>query len=109
MNPRTIASGLLLFTGVAHVAEFVVRSHELPMAVFGAIYFALGLWLRRPGKAGLIASTVLPAVGGLGGAMQMSAGPVDPILAGMVAIDVVVVACCVWTLARGAAAGASSA
>ncbi|MFI5321905.1 MAG: hypothetical protein ACHQ6V_20190, partial [Myxococcota bacterium] len=73
MNQRTIASGLLLFTGVAHAAEWALRSHATPMLVFGAIYFALGLWLRRPGKAPLIASAVLPALGGLGGAQQLAA------------------------------------
>ena len=111
MNPRAIASSLLLFTGVAHAAEYGLRSHALPMLVFGAIYFALGLWLRRAGKAPLIASALLPALGGFGGAQQLLAatGAIDPILAGMVAIDAVVVVCCVWTLARGDAASAPTA
>jgi lipopolysaccharide export LptBFGC system permease protein LptF len=110
MNPRTIASGLLLFTGVAHVAEYFLRSHAAPMLVFGAIYFALGLWLRRVGKPPLIASVVLPGLGGLGGTQQLlTAGAIDPILAGMVAIDAVVVAVCVWCLVKGENAGASSA
>ncbi|HEY8120512.1 MAG TPA: hypothetical protein VII78_04285 [Myxococcota bacterium] len=107
MNPRTIASGLLLFTGVAHAAEWALRSHATPMLVFGAIYFALGLWLRRPGKAPLIASAVLPALGGLGGAQQLAAAPaLDPVLAGMVAIDAVVVVCCVACLVKGEASAA---
>jgi hypothetical protein len=107
MNPRTIASGLLLFTGVAHAAEWALRNHATPMLVFGAIYFALGLWLRRPGKAPLIASAVLPALGGLGGAQQLAAAPaLDPVLAGMVAIDAVVVVCCVACLVKGEASAA---
>ncbi|MFI5320143.1 MAG: hypothetical protein ACHQ6V_11245, partial [Myxococcota bacterium] len=81
--------------------------HATPMLVFGAIYFALGLWLRRPGKAPLIASAVLPALGGLGGAQQLAAAPaLDPVLAGMVAIDAVVVVCCVACLVKGEASAA---
>ncbi len=104
MNLRAIASGLLLFTGVAHVAEYFARSHDSGMVVAGVVYFALGLWLRRAGKAPLVASAILPALGGGLGASQMSAGAVDPILAGMIAIDAVVVACCVVCLVRGEAA-----
>ena len=102
---RALASALLLFSGALHAAEYGLRSHALPMLVFGAIYFALGLWLRRAGKAPLIASAPLPALGGFGGAQQLlgSAGAVDPILAGMVAIDAVVVVCCVLCLVKGEA------
>ncbi len=110
MNPRALASGLLLFTGALHAAEYGLRSHALPMLVFGAIYFALGFWLRRAGKAPLIASVVLPALGGFGGAQALlAASPVDPILAGMVAIDAVVVVCCVVCLVKGEAASAPAA
>ena len=102
VNPRSLASGLLLFTGVAHAAEWALRSHAAPMLLFGAIYFALGLWLRRAGKPPLIAGAAVPALGGLGGAQQLLAAPaIDPVLAGMVAIDAVVVVCCVMCLVRG--------
>jgi hypothetical protein len=104
MNPRAIASGLLTFTGFAHVLEYWLRSHDQGMLIAGIVYFALGVWLRRPGKLPLIASAILPALGGLGGAQQLLAAPaLDPILAGMVAIDAVVVACCVVCLVRGEA------
>jgi hypothetical protein len=72
------------------------------MLVFGGIYFALGLWLRRPGKLPLVFGALIPAIGGLGGASQLAAAPaLDPILAGMVAIDLAVVACCAICLVRG--------
>ena len=102
MNARMLASGLLLFTGFAHVLEYWLRSQAQTMLIAGIIYFALGVWLRRPGKAPLIASALLPALGGLGGTQQLlaAAGAVDPILAGMVAIDAVVVVCCVWSLVK---------
>ncbi len=102
MNPRAIAGGLLLFTGFAHVLEHWLRSQSREMLIAGIVYFALGVWLRRPGKLPLIAGSVLPALGGLGGAQQLLAAPaIDPILAGMIAIDLVVVACCVTCLLRG--------
>jgi hypothetical protein len=109
MSARSLASALLLFTGVAHAAEWALRSHAAPMLVFGAVYFALGLWLRRPGKAPLVASIALPALGGLGGAQQLAAAPaVDPVLAGMVAIDAIVVVCCILAWRRGDAAATSA-
>ena len=109
MSPRTIASSLLLFTGFAHVLEYWLRSGAQTMLIAGIVYFALGVWLRRAGKLPLVASAILPALGGLGGAQQLAAsGAIDPILAGMIAIDAVVVACCVWALARGEAASAPS-
>jgi hypothetical protein len=95
---RTIAMGLLLFTGVAHVVKyFADGAAETGMAVFGAIYFVLGVLLRRPGRWPLWLAAVLPAVGGLGGSAQLGQH-FDPVMALFVAIDVVVVACCVYLL-----------
>jgi hypothetical protein len=98
-GPRSIASALLLFTGVAHVAEFALRSHAPPMLIAGIVYLALGLWLRRPGRIALWASLLLPAIGGLGGLQGLRA-TFDPILAVMVAIDAAVVVCCAAALWR---------
>ncbi len=98
-NLRSLASALLIFTGVAHLAEFALRSHAAVMAVAGVVYLALGLWLRRPGRLALWASLLLPALGGLGGFQQLRQA-FDPILAAMVAIDAVVVVCCAVVLWR---------
>jgi hypothetical protein len=96
---RTVASALLLFTGVAHLVKYFASSGAdgAGMAVFGVIYFALGLLLRRPGTWPLWLAAVLPAVGGLGGS-GLLAERFDPVLALFVAIDVAVVVCCVWLL-----------
>jgi hypothetical protein len=96
---RTIASGLLLFTGVAHLVHYAVSSGAggPGLAVFGVIYFVLGLLLRRPGAWPLWLAVALPAVGGLGGSSLLRTN-FDPILALFVAIDVAVVACCLWLL-----------
>jgi hypothetical protein len=105
MNLRALASGLLTFTAFAHVLEHLLRSHAPGMLIAGIVYGVLGTWLRWwPGKLALIVCAILPALGGLGGTQQLLAAPaIDPILAGMVAIDAVVVACCVVCLVRGAA------
>lgn len=95
---RAIASGLLLFTGVAHLAQYFASGAGDPgMAVFGVIYFVLGLLLRRPGAWPLWLAVVLPAVGGLGGSTLLRE-QFDPVLALFIAIDVVVVGCCLWLL-----------
>lgn len=98
---RAIASALLLFTGAAHLARYFAASGAdgAGMAAFGGIYFALGLALRWPGAWPLWLAVVLPTVGGLGGAGLLRAR-FDPVLALFVAIDVVVVACCIGLLAR---------
>jgi hypothetical protein len=100
MHPaRTVASALLLFTGVAHLVKYFASSGAdgAGMAVFGGIYFALGVLLRRPGAWPLWLAAALPAVGGLGGAGLLRQS-FDPVLALFVVIDVLVVACCVWLL-----------
>jgi len=97
---RTIASALLLFTGVAHLLYYFAGPGAAGgpgMAVFGLIYFALGLALRRPGAWPLWLSVLLPAVGGLGGSGMLRES-FDPVLALFVAIDVAAVACCLWLI-----------
>jgi len=109
MNPTSLASGLLVFTGFAHVLEYWLRSHDNGMLIAGIVYFALGVWLRRPSKPALIVGALVPALGGIAGTQQLVAsGTFDPILAGMIAIDAVVVLCCVMALMRGRPAGASA-
>jgi len=96
---RTIASGLLLFTGVAHLVQYAVTSGAggPGLAVFGVIYFVLGVLLRRPGAWPLWLAVVLPAIGGLGGSSLLRTH-FEPVLALFVAIDVAVVGCCLWLL-----------
>jgi hypothetical protein len=97
---RTIASALLLFTGVAHLVHYFAGPGAADgpgMAVFGGIYFALGLALRLPAAWPLWLSVLLPGVGGLGGSAALRES-FDPIMALFVAIDVVVVACCLWLI-----------
>jgi hypothetical protein len=96
---RTVASALLLFTGVAHLVKYFESGADgTGMAAFGVIYLALGVALWRPGAWPPWLAVVLPVVGGLGGAGLLRER-FDPVLALFVAIDVVVVACSLGLLA----------
>ena len=103
---RKLASALMLFTGVAHVVYVLVAGEAgggAGAALAGVIYFGIGLALRRPGAWSLWLGALLPALGGLGGA-RLILQRFDAVLLLFVAIDVVVVACCVYLLATRARA-----
>jgi hypothetical protein len=98
---RKLASVLMLFTGVAHVVYVLVAGEAgggAGAALAGVVYFGIGLALRRPGAWPLWLGALLPALGGLGGT-QLIRERFDPVLLLFVAIDVVVVACCIRLLA----------
>ena len=97
---RAIASALLLFTGVAHLLYYFAGPGAAGgpgMAIFGGIYFGVGLALRLPAAWPLWLSVLLPGFGGLGGGGMLRES-FDPVLALFVAIDVAVVACCLWLI-----------
>ena len=103
-DPRTLASHLLLATGLAHVIHAGVlglSGEALPLAGFGLAYAAIGVWLRRPGKGAAIAGVVVPAVGGLGGAAGLAEG-VDPVMLVYVLVDAAVIGLCVHGLVGAA-------
>jgi hypothetical protein len=103
---RKLASALMLFTGVAHVVYVLVAGEAgggAGAALAGVIYLGSGLALRRPGAWPLWPGALLPALGGLGGT-QLVLQRFDPVLLLFVAIDVVVVGCCVYLLATRARA-----
>ena len=105
-DPRKLASALMLFTGVAHLLYVLVAGEAgggAGAAIAGVVYFGIGLALRRPGASPLRLGAVLPALGGLGGA-QLVLARFDAVLLLFVAIDVIVVACCVYLLATRARA-----
>jgi hypothetical protein len=103
---RKLASALMLFTGVAHVAYVLLAGEAgggAGAALAGVIYCGIGLALRRPGVWPLWLGALLPALGGLGGT-QLILQRYDAVLLLFVAIDVVVVGCCVYLLATRARA-----
>ena len=64
---RRAAVGLLLLTGLTHMSQLLVyqwADDVIAAAIFGAIYFAIGLaLLLRPGRATLWLAVAVPIVG----------------------------------------------
>ncbi len=105
-SARKLASGLLLFTGVAHVLYVLVAGEAgggAGSAIAGGIYFAIGFALRTAARWPVWLGAILPALGGLGG-VQVLLASFDPVMLLFVLIDVVVVACCVSLLVKRASA-----
>jgi len=113
MKPQTLRHliiGLLMFTGIFHLATALLSSGAfpalaLPLAAFGVIYTGLGFYVRRDvhknakvnGRTAIIVTIAVTALGlTLGGASYFSnGGPVAlPI---MFAIDAaIIVAGALW-------------
>jgi hypothetical protein len=107
---RTIASALLLFTGVCHLLVYFAGPGAAGgpgVAVFGAIYFVLGLALRQQATWPLWLSVLFPGIGGLVGGWMLRGG-FFPVVALFVAIDVAVVVCCVWLIVSRRRASSTS-
>lgn len=88
-------SVLLLASGALHLAVAALGAPEsirAPLAVFGAVYAALGLWIRGGSRASVIAALAAALTGlGLGGSNYLqNGGPMTLPL--MFAIDIAVVA-----------------
>jgi hypothetical protein len=107
-NLIRLMSVLLVSTGVLHlVVAFFGAPAELraPLAVFGALYAGLGVWVRSGGKPAVLTAMATVVVGlVLGGANYLqNGGPVT--LPVMFLIDVVVLGAGVlWVTKSGKAA-----
>jgi hypothetical protein len=105
---KNLMSILLVATGVLHLVVAAVGAPadlQLPLAVFGALYSALGVWLRRGGKPAVITSVAAATTGiVLGGANYIqNGGPMT--LPVMFLIDVLVIgAGALWLMKSGKAA-----
>lgn len=101
---RDTASALLLISGVTHVAQLFVYPENVSArgaSLFGVIYFALGLFLRfSRGNAAVWLSAILPAIGGVLGVWRFIHLHRNPFSVFHVAIDLIVVPCCMYLLAR---------
>lgn len=101
--PR-LAAALLLISGLTHVAQLAVYArdtHVIAAAAFGAVYVAVGLLLVRGSRAGLWLALTLPSVGGVLGGWRFMSVHRNPFSVFHVAIDVLAVAICAYTLFRG--------
>lgn len=101
---RRLAAVLMLVSGVTHVAQlwFYPENHSAwGASVFGAVYFGLGLFLSlSKGRAALWLTAVLPSLGGALGVWRFIQLHRNPFSVFHVAIDLIVVPCCVYLLTR---------
>jgi hypothetical protein len=104
-NLKNLMSVLLIATGVLHLVVAAIGAPvalQAPLAAFGAIYAALGAWIRSGGKSAVIVAMIATAVGiTLGGANYLkNGGPFT--LPVMFLIDVVVLgAGSLWLMKSG--------
>jgi hypothetical protein len=102
---RRLAGFLLLASGVTHLSElwvFGVGSPHMPVVVgFGVAFFAIGLFLLRPGRRVLWWGAVLPAVAAcLGVANSVRQGCMHPYTMWHLAVDLTVFPICIGLLIR---------
>ncbi|MEK7265211.1 MAG: hypothetical protein AAB227_03835 [Pseudomonadota bacterium] len=90
---KNLMSILLIATGVLHLVAAAIGAPDnlrVPLAVFGALYASLGVWVRSGGRTAVMAALVTTATGiVLGGAnYAQNGGPVT--LPVMFLIDLVI-------------------
>ncbi|MFB7591897.1 hypothetical protein [Streptomyces sp. NPDC056169] len=98
-----VLAGLLLLSGVTHLAQLAVYQHEanvLGAAGFGAVYFMIGIAIVRRWPAALHLAAVLPAIGGLLGIYRYFFLHTNPFSVWHVALDLIIVPLAVTLLAR---------
>lgn len=104
---KNLMSILLIATGVLHLVVAAIGAPEnlkVPLAVFGALYAGLGVWVRSGGRSAILAALVTTVTGlVLGGSnYAQNGGPVA--LPVMFLIDLVVLGAGVmWMLKSGKA------
>ncbi len=104
-SSRKLAAVLMLISGVTHVAQLAVypaKAHVVIAALFGALYFAIGLFLLTPKRAALWCSALFPLIGGILGILRFIKHP-NPFSVFHVIVDIVVIAISVRLLLRPAA------
>ncbi len=104
-NLKNLMSILLIATGVLHLVVAALGAPDglrAPLAIFGALYAALGVWVRRGGRTAVLAAmgvTVLGLVLGGSGYLQ-NGGPFT--LPVMFLIDIIVLAAgALWLMKSG--------
>ena len=100
-RPRSLAAVLMLISGVTHVAQLFVygtAGHVIGAALFGVVYFVIGLGLSGRSRWPLWAGTVLPTIGGVLGIVRFTTMHANPFSVFHVCIDLVVVPLCIYLL-----------
>lgn len=104
---RKLAAVLMLISGLTHVVQLAVykaQAHVVIAAVFGLLYFSIGLFLLTPRRAALWCSALLPLIGGTLGVLRFIKHP-NPFSVFHVVIDIVVIAISVRLLLQSPAPG----
>jgi hypothetical protein len=100
---RYIAAGLLLLTATFHVAQIALTPLDVTLIVtvaFGAAYLAIGAFLFRDGQVACYLGALVPLAGLALAAIGMLTRP-TLLGAFFIAMDVVIVGCCVYLLFQG--------
>jgi len=100
---RNLAAYLMLLSGVTHISQLFVYGfydHVVGAAVFGAVYFLIGLALLGRTKIALWLGAVLPSIGGILGVYRFLLLHVNPFSVFHVLIDLIVVPICAYVLIK---------
>lgn len=103
MQARLCAAALMLLSGVTHVSQLVVypaKPNVIGAALFGVIYFAIGILLWRNNRLGLWLGAILPTIGGVLGAIRFASLHRNPFSIFHIIIDLIVVPICIWLLLK---------
>lgn len=96
-----IAGMLMIISSVTHVLQLKVyplEHHVIGAAAFGIIYFFIGLFLLRRNHSAFWLGAILPSIGGVLGVYRFFWLHPNPFTIFHVAIDLVVVPICIYSL-----------
>lgn len=100
---RMLAAILMLVSGVTHVIQIFVYGTEFSVlfaAIYGGMYFFIGLGLLRNARIALWLGAILPAIGGILGIYRYFFLHSNPFSVFHVLIDFIVVPSCIYLLTK---------
>jgi len=102
MTLRRIAGILLVISGITHFTQLFVyplAGHVIGAALFGVIYFFLGIGILTKGNLVLYwTGIVVPSIGGLLGVYRFLHLQANPFSVFHVSIDSIVVPICIYSV-----------
>ena len=96
-----LAGMLMLISSVTHVVQLQVyplEHHVIGAAVFGIIYFFIGWFLLRRNRLAFWLGAIIPSIGGVLGVYRFFFLHPNPFTIFHVAIDLIVVPICIYSL-----------
>ena len=100
---RHLAAALLFITGLLHFIPLFIRFDDpdtFPMLLFGLGYLIIAYLLFKNKAVGVFFGVILPLIGVGAAFIKIGFENWDLLLQLMIAIDIVVVVCCVLLLNR---------